>query len=136
MPQRRRKGWYVFPHVCHLCLREAESGNHIFIHCPFVMEIWWFFINMFDVLIVFPMEMVEFLSLWSVAPFSKRGKKIWRYLPIIIVWFIWEERNWRIFLDKKRSSHQLIESISIRLAYWASEESCFKGIMYYGGLPC
>lgn len=34
----------------------------------------------------------------------------------------------RIFQNKKRSAKQLIECISIRLAFWAFEEPFFKGI--------
>lgn len=42
MIRRRHKGWCLLPHVCHLCLREDETVNHIFIHYPYALEVWWF----------------------------------------------------------------------------------------------
>lgn len=128
MIQRWCKGWCLLPHVCHLCLQEGELVNHLFIHCPYVSEIWWYFISTFGVSMVLLLEITDLLRLWYGAPFKKRGKALWRYLPSIIIWSVWEERNLRILHDKKRSVKQLLECISIRLAFWASKEPCFKGI--------
>lgn len=82
----------------------------------------------FGISFVFPMEMMKFLNQWSLGSFSKRGKMIWRYLPIVIIWSIWEERNRKIFLDKRKTTDQLLECIFIRLANWALEEPCFKEV--------
>lgn len=103
MLQRRRKGWCLVPHVYHLCLQEGESVNHLFIHCPFAKQIWCYFLNIFGVSLVFPLEIADFFWTWSFAPFVKRGKALWKYLPIVTIWSIWEERNHRIFFSRKRS---------------------------------
>jgi hypothetical protein len=35
----QRKGW-VGPNICHLCNREEESMQHIFINCAFTRLVW------------------------------------------------------------------------------------------------
>lgn len=71
---------------------------------------------------------MKLLNQWPIARLPKRGRLVWRYLPIVIVWTIWEERNMQRFVDKRKISRHLIECISIRLAHWAMEEPSFKGI--------
>lgn len=100
----------------------------MFIHCHYVWTVWWHFIKEFGLSFVFPPEMMDLLIQWSMTPFTKKGKTIWRYLPIVIIWSIWVERNKMIFLDKRKTTNQLLECISIRLANWALEEPCFKGV--------
>lgn len=31
---------YHLPSVCNLCLKQADSSNHLFVHCPFSLA-WW-----------------------------------------------------------------------------------------------
>lgn len=87
--------------------------NHIFIHCPFAREIWNYFTNLYGIFLVFPLEIADFPWTWSLAPFPKRGKLIWKYASIVIIWSLWEERNIRIFEDKKKATMQVIESIVV-----------------------
>lgn len=109
-------------------MQEGETINHLFIYSPYALEVWWFFLRLFGVFVVLPLEIMDLLRSCSAALFKKRGKVLWRDLPSVIIWSIWEERNLRIFQDKKRSVRQLIECINTRVAFWAFEEPCFKDI--------
>lgn len=76
MIQCRRKGWCLLPHACHLCLREGELVNHIFIHCPYVSKVRWFFISIFGVSLALPLEITNLLKLWYGASFKKKRQDI------------------------------------------------------------
>lgn len=56
------------------------------------------------------------------------GLAIWRYIPIVSFWSIWEERNLRIIQDEKRDVDIIIHVIAFRIASWASSLDLFQGI--------
>lgn len=113
--------------MCSLCFLNGESINHLFFHCLFVKKIWVYFFNIFGMVVVFSYDNQELLWSRQPAPFGKKGKILWRYISIIIIWTTWEERNLRIFQDKRREVH-IIEVISYRVAVWASSVDLFQGI--------
>lgn len=52
----------IIPNVCPLCLQDAKSINHIFIHCSFAFEVWEFFLNEVGLDWVFPKELIMLIS--------------------------------------------------------------------------
>ncbi|KAF5184955.1 hypothetical protein FRX31_025458 [Thalictrum thalictroides] len=84
-----------------LCNLLPETVNHLFLHCPLVLELW-------D---------------WP----HKRGNdlmmKVWMYLPYASAWVIRKHRNGRVFDDKVPHVSKMIMEIKALTWYWCSNWS-------------
>jgi hypothetical protein len=86
------------PGRCALCKSHLETVDHLFLHCPFVREVW-----------AFARELMPTLSDWQGNTFELalkawlmgRGQEELRTFPFIIAWGIWITRNGHIFQEKK-----------------------------------
>jgi len=85
------------PGWCILCKRAQESVEHLFLTCPFSVEVW----KECSVLVGFQCQ-------WSGASLGAVWEAWWRrttvmkhkYLPLLVIWGIWLARNQAIFKDK------------------------------------
>nr|DAD46249.1 TPA_asm: hypothetical protein HUJ06_004479 [Nelumbo nucifera] len=74
----------VLDALCPLCSLASESVDCLLSHCPFTSYIWHHFLVLFQVCLVFPRSVPEFLSSWRVGAFSAKGKIIWKCLPFAL----------------------------------------------------
>lgn len=97
---------------CPLCKNQPDSHSHLFFECPFSKSVWEFFK---------PMAKMETFSnrLTSVVyvQSSSYSNSIWSVIrrPVIgaVVYFVWRERNLRLFKKSSRSVENVIDLIKI-----------------------
>lgn len=82
---------------CHLCGREAETINHLFLHCSVTVQVWNIFLALAGVHWVMPNNTKEMLSCWNKGSSPSAQKNRWDLIPACIWWSIWKERNSRCF---------------------------------------
>lgn len=103
---------------CSLCSLEPEDISHLFLFCPFSMEIWAWWWDLWNLSWVWPKSLNLALSQWNYPRKEKLFKKIWLAAFIVIIWSIWRERNERIFNKKESSVSEIKNLILVRLCWW------------------
>jgi hypothetical protein len=102
--------------------------DHLFLHCPFSIQVWWRFFKEFGVSWVIPKSCYDLLSIRFIS--GGRGKKakvLWSCRMLAIFWVIWLERNKRIFDDFPGMCVEgLWDRISFWSALWASVTPMFR----------
>ncbi|KAJ9687212.1 hypothetical protein PVL29_015890 [Vitis rotundifolia] len=110
----QKRGWQL-PNRCFLCACEAESVNHILIHCTVVRVIWDLVLGLVGVKWVFPNTVKEVLYSWGGAFVGRKRKKLWNSIPCFIFWTVWKERNRLAFrggdLDIQRLKYSFVCNI-------------------------
>ena len=99
---------YSGPSWCVHCECNYEDVMHLFLHCPFSMQIFSYFSARYGFSLPPFSSVLSFLTLWlhniSIsAPF--------RYIPLFIFWFIWISRNNCIFENLKLVASVLISRV-------------------------
>lgn len=93
-----RKGW-IGPNIFHLCHREAETVQHLFVHCSFGADVRrWVFYHLGLVHCSGTVELWDVIAVWI-----KNGDDP-RYLLYFCLWVIWLCRNAWLFSGIKRSA--------------------------------
>lgn len=75
MLQRRRPSLCLLHHICPICMRDWESGNHIMIHCSFAGSIWANFLRWPPLSWTMPCSFLDLVRQWNYPPC--KGKKLW-----------------------------------------------------------
>ena len=88
---------------CYMCKCNSETVDHLFLHCPVVLELWDMVLGLFGVCWVMPMSIVELLACWQGRFGRHHNGDIWIFVPHCLMWCIWKERNNRYFEDNERS---------------------------------
>ena len=57
---------------------------------------------------------------------STRGKTLWQIVCLSLVWFVWQERNARVFENKERIEGEVWDFFYFSL--WASCTIAFRGV--------
>ena len=79
-----------------LCVCEAESVNHILIHCTVARVLWDLVLGLVGVKWVFPNTVKEVLYSWGGrggAFVGNKRKKFWNSILLYIFWMVWKEKN-------------------------------------------
>ena len=50
---------------CFMCKRNGESVDHLFLHCPFAMDLWTMVLGLFGVSWVMPRTVLGLLGCWQ-----------------------------------------------------------------------
>ncbi|ONI36148.1 hypothetical protein PRUPE_1G572100 [Prunus persica] len=130
--QRKRPFMYLSPQWCVLCKLCEESVDHLFLHCPFSLSLWWLLWREVGTVWVIPKGCSDFLcSDFVVWGLGKLTSTLWGCLVHSVFWIIWMERNRRIFEDYKgvRVS-DLWDRVKYWAAFWASVTKDFKDYSY------
>ncbi|CAN0921494.1 Putative ribonuclease H protein At1g65750 [Linum grandiflorum] len=113
----RRRGC-IFPNRCVLCCAAEESVSHLLLHCNFSSLVWSWLCRVWGDFAPLQRDVLHVLKGWKegncVASFG-RFRKV---LCHSIWWFIWLERNDRIFRDKSCSVTQLVWKIVFNTSRW------------------
>nr|GEV78745.1 hypothetical protein [Tanacetum cinerariifolium] len=107
---------------CPLCESQPDSHEHLFFECIFSRQVW-------DCLKVFAGLPYATASISAIVdllvPISKRRytrSVIAKLVVVPLTYFIWQERNWRLFKKQKRTYKQVIDCI--KSAVWLKLLSC------------
>lgn len=92
---------------CFLWGGEAETINHLFLHCKWTSQLWRIFTGVRGIQWVMPRGVLKVLDSWSNEGHLANQKERWNVVPACIWWTIWGERNQRCFADKSSSLQQL-----------------------------
>jgi reverse transcriptase-like protein len=98
-------------HLCSLCGLQPDSHDHIFFECQFAWEVWKGICTSVG-LDFFSAHWNVILANISLIATSKKAECIIAKLVLAATtYFVWQERNNRLFQQTKRSPQQLIEVI-------------------------
>lgn len=89
---------------------------HLFFHFNYVMDVWSNVLQLLSSNWVFPNPMKLFIEGWSNCPFSHNViVDLWNQVPPFVTWWLWKERNNRIFREVERSSGEVFQVIRIQI---------------------
>ncbi|XP_024978272.1 uncharacterized protein LOC112515604 [Cynara cardunculus var. scolymus] len=121
---------------CVFCKKHLESHNHVFMDCDFSKDIWNSFLALVN-LDGFFVDIVDkddgwarFIKISSIPCKKSCWNLIKRWLFGAVVYFIWQERNYRIFQAKERKVDGICSLIKdyVRLKMLGADIK--KGRMY------
>ncbi|WMV53791.1 hypothetical protein MTR67_047176 [Solanum verrucosum] len=107
---------------CFLCGEEAETVNHLFLHCRITNILWSIFINSKGLLWVMPRNIVQALKIWSSFAYISGHKERWKIIPTCIWWSVWKERNLRCFQNKSNSIEKMKMNCLVLFQFWCKQE--------------
>eukprot|EP00253_Pinus_taeda_P027180 PITA_27180 len=96
------------PSWCIFCRDASEALNHIFIHCPVIVNLWNNICNHLRLNVKW--EGIDFKEAWENWTTHHLGAKL-QNLPPVAGWFIWLARNRAIFDDRAISWYKVETSI-------------------------
>ncbi|RVW92839.1 LINE-1 retrotransposable element ORF2 protein [Vitis vinifera] len=129
MLQLRRPYKAISPDICMLCMKQGETVDHLFLHCPLTMGLWYRLFQLTKIDWVPPRSIFDMLSTnFNGFGSSKRGIVLWQAACIALLWVVWRERNARIFEGKTRNLENLWDMIHFLASLWVSCSKVFKGI--------
>ena len=102
MQQLRRPYKAFSPNVCKLCMEHGELVDHLFLHCPLTMGLWY---------ILFRLAKMDWVPLRSICDMmtikykglasSKRGLVLWQTACISLIWVVWRKEMLRFFRTRQ-----------------------------------
>ncbi|KAK2653494.1 hypothetical protein Ddye_013350 [Dipteronia dyeriana] len=104
--------------VCPLCSREVETIDHLFLHCPWTLNLWKGCMDWWDVSCCCNKSIQEWLDGWFGLCPSAKCERAWLSLLSAVVWTVWEVRNQIVFEDKRTSLEVAQETVKFRIAWW------------------
>ena len=102
---RKRKVWIL--DWCYMYDYNGESVDHLFLHCPVVMDLWSMVFGKFGVSWVMLQSIVGLLACWQGKFGHYRNGYIWLIVLHCLLWCLWRKRNSRCFEDNERSTPEL-----------------------------
>ncbi|GJZ58864.1 putative RNA-directed DNA polymerase [Tanacetum coccineum] len=112
--QDRIQGWDVsasLPQVCALCDLQQDSHEHLFFDCPFSKTVWDSMKGLAGLNTTSHDIYAISVSLFPIAKQRTTRGVIAKLVLAACAYFLWQERNWRLFKKLKRSSTQIIDCI-------------------------
>nr|XP_020161596.1 uncharacterized protein LOC109746908 [Aegilops tauschii subsp. strangulata] len=110
-------------YFCPLCIRNLETAAHLAVECTWSRELWGLVANRFRVPELGPELWTDHssLSAWLSGMSScPATRKLARSAALLILWWIWKERNTRIFeRGAERSPRQVLQLLLVEASEWA-----------------
>ncbi|GKC16678.1 GRF1-interacting factor 1-like protein [Tanacetum coccineum] len=98
---------------CPLCESQPDSHDHLFFECVFSLQVW----NHMKIYAGTPRVAASLNAIIDhIIPMSKKKTTrsvIAKLVFVASTYFIWQERNYRLFKNQKRSPNQIIDCIKI-----------------------
>ena len=82
-----------------------------------------------------PWSLNEVCYSWRMVIFSGCGKILWKIVPYSIMWFIWKERNGRIFNNVSASYCDVSNLVKVRIGKWVMLRKEFKNSNFDSMIP-
>ena len=98
---------------------EDKTVNHILGTLIVVRVLWEIVLVLFGIQWVFPETVKEVLISWRGPFVDKKGKKIWKSIPLCIFWTVWKEMNILAFRGGSLAVQKLKNSFVCNLWSWA-----------------
>ncbi|CAN0926087.1 hypothetical protein LINGRAHAP2_LOCUS35132 [Linum grandiflorum] len=121
----QRRGFYLV-NWCVLCCHCSESVDHLLLLCDFSSSVWAMVSSTLSIFGPFLPDAKEFVTAWKgmncIASFSD----VMKVLMHATFWYLWMERNDRIFRDKSRTVKQIFVRIMIAVGRWLFANGVFS----------
>ncbi|KAF5936254.1 hypothetical protein HYC85_027383 [Camellia sinensis] len=101
--------------LCVFCKAVNETVDHVMVSCPFVWNVWAEMLNWWDVQGALPGSVEVLILWWDEECFSNKERKIWRGIPLVVLWSVWKLRNDVVFNASNPSLAELCEVIKVRV---------------------
>ncbi|CAN1792257.1 hypothetical protein LINPERHAP1_LOCUS19606, partial [Linum perenne] len=115
----------VLANRCVLCGTKEESVQHLFLSCAFASEVWTLVSSKLSIHGPHPSSMVGFIQGWKGLNCLQSFHSAKRAILHAVLWYIWSERNNRIFKDVISSSASTTIKLWIALGDWLSVDGIF-----------
>ncbi|XP_071695489.1 uncharacterized protein [Rutidosis leptorrhynchoides] len=113
--QDKLKPWEVnvssASNVCVLCKSQQDSHDHLFFECPYSKHVWSKILDIMPLQIVYDKWKDVFQCLYGVANRRVARVVVSKILLSTSVYFIWQERNSRLFNNGGQNPDQLFKAI-------------------------
>ena len=105
--------WEAYPNLsCGFCHNGPDSHDHLFFECPYPNQVW----NGLKPKLNLSMIPDKWTDIIRVIQQATRGKTVWSIIRRLVlagtVYHIWQERNYRIFKNKRRTYDMVVKTIS------------------------
>lgn len=104
--------------LCVFCTADSETVNHVLISCPFAWKVWSAMLLWWHVVGALPKSVDGVLLWWEGQCVRSQERKIWRGVPLVVLWSIWQHRNAIVFKASAPNLGELCEVIKVRIALW------------------
>ncbi|CAN0871759.1 Putative ribonuclease H protein At1g65750 [Linum grandiflorum] len=121
----QRRGMLV-ANWCVLCRKQSESITHLFLDCPFALGIWHHFSSALSFFGPLSSDMPGVVRGWkgmNCSASAAKAKEVWLHA---FVWFVWAERNGRIFRDVDGSPATVCYKIAYAVGEWMRAADFFS----------
>ena len=119
MDRLKKRGFFLASR-CALCGKDEESLEHLLIHYPKVWCIWTAIFSLSGGGWVCHFLVKDLMLGWLHLPLRKKDAKLWRTVPLCLIWAIWKERNRVMFEDEVFSKTRLKSCFLFSFSSWAS----------------
>ncbi|WMV55749.1 hypothetical protein MTR67_049134 [Solanum verrucosum] len=116
-----KRGIHMCPR-CFFCEQQAETINHLFLHCKVVRQLWHLFTSFRETNWTMPQRASQAIESWNNEGSGSTDQSRWRIVPAVIWWTIWKERNMRCFESSSSPLHRIKMNCIITFCYWCSSE--------------
>ncbi|CAN0858149.1 hypothetical protein LINGRAHAP2_LOCUS7101 [Linum grandiflorum] len=116
----------ITPNWCSLCNCAAESVDHIFLACTFSWKVWSLFSSILSISGPLHHRMREVVMGWKGMNCTTNFVDTMGVCLYAFCWFIWLERNNRIFRDISSSEEQTAYRISSAVGSWLVAAGVFS----------
>ncbi|CAN1779103.1 hypothetical protein LINPERHAP1_LOCUS14631 [Linum perenne] len=112
------KRGFVGPNFCVLCRADLESVSHLFLGCRFSYSVWTTFSSKLAMVGPIDFDVHGFILGWQFRN-CVGGLEIFRTCLLhAVFWYIWGERNSRIFRDEVSTIPILVWKIALAVGRW------------------
>ncbi|CAN1849854.1 hypothetical protein LINPERHAP1_LOCUS39565, partial [Linum perenne] len=121
----QRRGMQL-TNMCVLCYKDLETVNHIMLTCEFASNVWNKLSSGLSIFGPTSVDITDFVLGWKVMNCNPNFSVVMKCLLHATLWFIWIERNNRIFKEKALSHKQVAIKILINMGNWLGATSMFS----------
>ncbi|WMV25665.1 hypothetical protein MTR67_019050 [Solanum verrucosum] len=107
---------------CYLCEEQAETVNHLFLHCKWTDQLWRIFSSLRKITWVKPRNIVQLLNCWINIGTTTIKEERWRIVPACIWWTVWKERDQRCFEGKKNNLQNFKMNCIALYYFWCKQK--------------
>ncbi|CAN1796077.1 hypothetical protein LINPERHAP1_LOCUS20803 [Linum perenne] len=120
----QKKG-FSLANRCVLCNSNTESVDHLFINCEFSYKVWTLLSSKLSFHGPLPSNVVGFIKGWKGLNCVTSFQSAMKVILQAAFWFIWKERNDRIFRKLLNPPKFTLRKIWFAAGDWLLAASCF-----------
>ncbi|CAN1322722.1 hypothetical protein LINPERPRIM_LOCUS32494, partial [Linum perenne] len=123
----QRRGFHL-ANRCVLCNSELESMDHLFLNCTYASEIWTLLSSKLSIHGPFQSSVVGFIIGWKGLNCTMSFSSARKVLLHAVLWFIWKERNDRIFRDSSNPPSLTFRKLWFAVGDWLLADGSFLSV--------